>query len=89
MVSEGAFGENNLFVQLVNSQGSITSSPGYKGQPFWRFSDALVTDQINSIRALTYLAFANSSFVELWSDGSGSCISELEEIKLFRAPPNS
>jgi uncharacterized protein YdbL (DUF1318 family) len=89
MVGEGAFGENNLFVQLVNSQGAITTTSGYKGQPFLRFSDTLVTEQINSIRALAYLAFANGNFVELWSKGGGSCVSELIEIKLFRAPPNS
>ncbi|MEE9322073.1 MAG: hypothetical protein V3U76_16630 [Granulosicoccus sp.] len=89
MVSEGSFGENNLFVQLVNSSGAVTTTSGYKGQPFIRFSDTLITEQINSIRALAYLALANGNYVELWSKGSQSCTSELNEIKLFRAPPNS
>jgi hypothetical protein len=72
-----------------SGDGGIVSNSGYKGKPYWRFSDTLVTEQINSIRALAYLAFANGNFVELWSKGGGSCVSELIEIKLFRAPPNS
>ncbi|MEE9335214.1 MAG: hypothetical protein V3U65_14085 [Granulosicoccaceae bacterium] len=48
---------------------SVRITSGYKGQPFIRFSDTLVTEQINSIRAyqetLWAIELAEDSMIEI------------------------